>query len=310
MQTTQQCQAINRLTATGRNGIITLLKDQAEKNPTEKPQEISGRGLNDKRYDIELDQRLKRITSLILRGDTKNKIMAHKMRHRTEAQIICTGVYTNGEISTFHIDLEDIGRRMTYRKLLIEYLTEALNHSKSFKRAIFNEAKLGGEYENKELMYEMLWIEKDMRNAGVTDEETIRQQIEPLQDKYSDQVSLHRSRLENICYFLLYDKQGNRERSRLMRDKLRLLTNSNLETLIGLYCNAYNEEHKEELQMQAKQANRDKMAERRKATYTLKKTMSAAQKRHQCQKFKTEGYTQKQTAVELGCTEKTVRNYW
>jgi len=236
--------------------------------------------------------------------------MAHKMRHRTEAQIICTGEYTKGEISTFHIDLTEISKRMTFRRLMIEWLTEALNHSKSFRRAIFNEARRGGEYENRELMYEMLWVEMDMKNAGITDEETISQQIEPLQDKYSDQMSRHRSRLENICYFLLHDRYGNREQSRLMRDKLRLLTNSNLETLIGLYCNTYNEEHKEELQMQAKQVNREKMAERRKATYTLKKTMSAAQKRQQCQRLKSEGYTQKQTAEELGCTERTVRNYW
>ena len=309
MQPNQKTPPIRRLTARGKNGIITSFKEQAEKEPKEVPLEISGRSLKAKSYEIELSKRRSRISSFIMR-ENQNKALIYKMKHSVEAQIVSTGLYTNGEKTIFHIDLAKMARRMTLRKKIIDFLTDKLNLSITFRNAISTKAEKGENYINEELLSEVLQMEMDLRDAGGFDEEAIQRMIQPLWDEYRDKGTYHKAKLENICYFLLHDKGGNLEQHNSIARKLIYLTNSNLETLVGFYCNVYNEEHREELLAQAKLVNREKSAERRKSAYRYKKKKSAAQKKQQCQKLRSKGYTQKQIAEKLGCTVRTVRGYW
>ena len=111
-----------------------------------------------------------------------------------------------------------------------------------------------------------------------------------------------RSSKENICYYLFYNGNHKNKSHDDFINKVRFLSKTNLEKLIGEYCKFQNEIHKSELT-----ANRESD---KKMAYKPKKALCTQQKHTKIKTLKAEGKKQYEVAKELNVCIRTVKYYW
>jgi DNA-binding XRE family transcriptional regulator len=109
------------------------------------------------------------------------------------------------------------------------------------------------------------------------------------------------SRIENICYFLFYNNNGNKNKSNAeFIKKIGLLSKTNLEKLIREFCSFSNKINKPGIPVRS-------IREKRSIRQSKKPPLN--QRSIKIKKLRDEGYTQEEVANKLGITTRTVRNY-
>lgn len=227
--------------------------------------------------------------------------------------VIHQGFVSNSTLRRFQFNADELQKKITYRKLVANFVSDQLldENFEVMQPVIIEEAKKGEEVDINKMSDEYHGMSSELKlysGSGEFTKEEVSIGWVTLSDLKNRDKSLNHKRfakIENLCYYITH-KSSNPGSSLIYRDKILSLSTSNLEAILTFICKKLNEHNKEAINAKRKADKRLKS----KVAYVLKKALTVAEKRTLIQDLKTEGKNQNQVALLLGCSERTVRNYW
>ena len=303
---------VMHLTAKGENGILTNFKLESVARRYEK---------------LTLtDSDTRRVADLIAAYHAANKEMARAFMKKQEfnkrqlkllyklikTAIIRQGFISHTTLSRFKFNKADLVEKITYRNLIEEFISDKIigYQNRLIQAALSNEADKGEYLDIEELnreAYALNWKLKQLDGSGELPQEEIDAGNLKLAEinKNIRKKICSRSKIENLCYFIYHNQMRPGEKS-LDSKKFLSLGTSNLERIVSFYCQIMNAHNAKQIQLKRKS---DKSLKTN-INYVPKKLFTANAKRKMVEDLKAKGKTQKEIAVKIGCSERTVRAYW
>jgi hypothetical protein len=228
--------------------------------------------------------------------------------------VIHQGFVSKRTLARFKFNPSELVEKITYRNLIENFVRDNMfgEHHELIKTAIITEYHKGKHVDINSMSDEFHEINGELLQLVGSGELTAAEESEgwliwsEIRNKDKTANYREQAKIENLCWFILGYDPLNPNLIIVNKTRLFSLSTSNLEIIISFICKQINQYNRKIIEDKRDADKRIKAI----AKYIPKKPTSANQKKTLIKDLKAEGKTQSEIALLVGCSERTVRNYW